>query len=85
MGAQQEFILEFAWMTLLKQAGRRTVMLTRMSIHLRTTVRSQLGWARSAGDHQWGMDAGNHQDGWDPYTGLPSHWNHENHDEGDSD
>ncbi|KAG1778197.1 hypothetical protein EV702DRAFT_968573, partial [Suillus placidus] len=32
----------------------------------------------SAGNYQWGLDAGSHQDGWDPYAGLPSHWNHEN-------
>ncbi|KAG1745694.1 hypothetical protein EDB19DRAFT_1632070, partial [Suillus lakei] len=31
----------------------------------------------SAGNFQWGLDAGNHQDSWDPYAGLPSHWNHE--------
>ncbi|KAG1845162.1 hypothetical protein F4604DRAFT_1595818, partial [Suillus subluteus] len=30
-----------------------------------------------------GLDAGNHQDGWDPYAGLPSHWNHEDCNEGD--
>ncbi|KAG1727727.1 hypothetical protein EDB19DRAFT_1642847, partial [Suillus lakei] len=43
---------------------------------------SQLG---SAGNFQWGLDAGNHQDGWDPYAGLPSHWNHEDCNEGDLD
>ncbi|KAG1888421.1 hypothetical protein F4604DRAFT_1532189, partial [Suillus subluteus] len=39
----------------------------------------------SAGNYQWGLrlDAGNHQDGWDPYAGLPSHWNHEDCNEGD--
>ncbi|KAG2738666.1 hypothetical protein P692DRAFT_20956861 [Suillus brevipes Sb2] len=35
----------------------------------------------SAGNYQWGLDAGNHQDGWDPYAGLPSYWNHNDHNE----
>ncbi|KAG2342656.1 hypothetical protein BDR05DRAFT_963859, partial [Suillus weaverae] len=39
----------------------------------------------SAGNYQWGLDAGSHQDGWDPYAGLPSHWNHEGRNEGDPD
>ncbi|KAI0683221.1 hypothetical protein BC835DRAFT_1296586, partial [Cytidiella melzeri] len=29
-----------------------------------------------AGWYQWGLDAGEHQESWDPYAGLPSHWNH---------
>ncbi|KAI0682462.1 hypothetical protein BC835DRAFT_1230501, partial [Cytidiella melzeri] len=29
-----------------------------------------------AGWHQWKLDAGEHQEIWDPYAGLPSHWNH---------
>ncbi|KAG1755805.1 hypothetical protein EDB19DRAFT_1625105, partial [Suillus lakei] len=33
----------------------------------------------------WGLDAGNHQDGWDPYAGLPSHWNRKDRNEGDPD
>ncbi|KAG1718478.1 hypothetical protein EDB19DRAFT_1837982 [Suillus lakei] len=36
-------------------------------------------------NHQRGLDAGNHQDSWDPYAGLPSHWNHEDRNEGDPD
>ncbi|KAF9522922.1 hypothetical protein CPB83DRAFT_863752 [Crepidotus variabilis] len=36
-----------------------------------------------AGNHQWGLDAGDHQDGWDPYGGLPDHFNH--HDREGSD
>ncbi|KAG1853927.1 hypothetical protein DFJ58DRAFT_660657, partial [Suillus subalutaceus] len=39
----------------------------------------------SAGNYQWNLDAGNHQHGWDPYTGLPSHWNHEDRNERDPD
>ncbi|KAG1721340.1 hypothetical protein EDB19DRAFT_1599800, partial [Suillus lakei] len=31
----------------------------------------------STGNFRWGLDAENHQDSWDPYAGLPSHWNHE--------
>ncbi|CAA7263522.1 unnamed protein product [Cyclocybe aegerita] len=37
-------------------------------------------WERSeragvAGHYQWGLDSGDHQGGWDPYQGLPYHWN----------
>ncbi|KAG0708468.1 hypothetical protein DFH29DRAFT_795223, partial [Suillus ampliporus] len=35
--------------------------------------------------YQWGLDAGNHQGSWDPYAGLPSHWNHKDHNERDAD
>ncbi|CAA7270203.1 unnamed protein product [Cyclocybe aegerita] len=28
-----------------------------------------------AGHYQWGLDSGDHQGGWDPYQGLPYHWN----------
>lgn len=31
--------------------------------------------AGAAGNQQWGLDAGSHQNGWNPYEGLPSHWN----------
>ncbi|KAF8842378.1 hypothetical protein BDN67DRAFT_386602 [Paxillus ammoniavirescens] len=31
--------------------------------------------AGAAGNQQWGLDAGSHQHGWNPYEGLPSHWN----------
>ncbi|KAG1783063.1 hypothetical protein EV702DRAFT_945564, partial [Suillus placidus] len=37
----------------------------------------KLARSGSAGNYQWGLDAWSHQDGWDPYAGLPSHWNHE--------
>ncbi|PSS32073.1 hypothetical protein PHLCEN_2v2149 [Hermanssonia centrifuga] len=29
-----------------------------------------------AGSYQWGLDCGDHQQRWDPYFGLPAHWNH---------
>ena len=29
-----------------------------------------------AGEYQWGLDAGDHQDAWNPYAGLPAHWEH---------
>lgn len=32
--------------------------------------------AGNAGHWQWGLDAGHHQDGWNPYAGVPDHWNH---------
>jgi hypothetical protein len=32
--------------------------------------------AGNAGHSQWGLDAGHHQDGWNPYAGIPDHWNH---------
>ncbi|KAG1807240.1 hypothetical protein EV424DRAFT_1307405, partial [Suillus variegatus] len=32
--------------------------------------------AGAAGNEQWGKDAGMHQDCWNPYEGLPEHWNH---------
>ncbi|KAF7341579.1 hypothetical protein MSAN_02054900 [Mycena sanguinolenta] len=34
-----------------------------------------------AGHEQWGLDVGHHQDGWNPYNGLPEHWNHEDRPE----
>ncbi|TFK42190.1 hypothetical protein BDQ12DRAFT_598866 [Crucibulum laeve] len=37
-----------------------------------------------AGNQQWGLDASSHMDGWNPYLGLPSHWNHKDRDESDS-
>ncbi|KAF4618842.1 hypothetical protein D9613_009694 [Agrocybe pediades] len=33
-------------------------------------------FAGVAGHYQWGLDSGDHQDGWNPYMGLPEHWNH---------
>ncbi|KAG2076574.1 hypothetical protein BDR04DRAFT_1003039 [Suillus decipiens] len=36
--------------------------------------------AGAAGDEQWGKDAGAHQDQWNPYEGLPKHWNHGDQD-----
>jgi hypothetical protein len=33
-------------------------------------------FAGVAGNYQWGLDAGDHQDGWNPYAGIPDHWNH---------
>lgn len=35
------------------------------------------GLAGIAGNCQWGLDAGDHQGDWDPYAGIPMHWNHE--------
>jgi hypothetical protein len=32
--------------------------------------------AGNAGHWQWGLDAEHHQDGWNPYAGIPDHWNH---------
>ncbi|KAG2140160.1 hypothetical protein DEU56DRAFT_716445, partial [Suillus clintonianus] len=32
--------------------------------------------AGAAGNEQWGKDAGAHQERWNPYEGLPEHWNH---------
>ncbi|KAG2046758.1 hypothetical protein BDR06DRAFT_977264 [Suillus hirtellus] len=36
--------------------------------------------AGAAGNEQWGKDAGTHQDCWNPYEGLPEHWNHGDRD-----
>ncbi|KAG2126967.1 uncharacterized protein EDB93DRAFT_1096830, partial [Suillus bovinus] len=36
--------------------------------------------AGAAGNEQWGKDAGMHQDRWNPYEGLPEHWNHGDRD-----
>ncbi|KAG1893586.1 uncharacterized protein F5891DRAFT_1176386 [Suillus fuscotomentosus] len=36
--------------------------------------------AGAAGNEQWGKDAGTHQDRWNPYEGLPEHWNHGDQD-----
>ena len=32
--------------------------------------------AGNAGHWQWGLNVGHHQDGWNPYAGIPDHWNH---------
>ncbi|GLB45355.1 hypothetical protein LshimejAT787_2200180 [Lyophyllum shimeji] len=37
-----------------------------------------------AGHYQWGLDAGDHQDDWDPYAGIPEHWNHNDRDGSDT-
>ncbi|KAF9460088.1 hypothetical protein BDZ94DRAFT_1378544 [Collybia nuda] len=37
-----------------------------------------------AGHYQWGLDSGSHQDFWDPYSGLPEHWNHGNREGSDA-
>ncbi|KAJ7450187.1 hypothetical protein FB451DRAFT_1052528, partial [Mycena latifolia] len=37
-----------------------------------------------AGNQQWGRDMGPHQGSWNPYTNIPTHWNHEDRDEIDS-
>ncbi|KAG1834009.1 hypothetical protein DFJ58DRAFT_750229 [Suillus subalutaceus] len=66
--AQEEFILETVWSTILNQTGKSTDV-----IHTDVDLECL----------SWGLDAGNHQDDWDPYAGLPSHWNHEDRDEGD--
>ncbi|KAG2346981.1 hypothetical protein BDR05DRAFT_958441 [Suillus weaverae] len=79
---QEEFILEAAWTTLLKETGRSTDMINTdvdqecLSV-FEQRLFEKLAESGSAGNYQWGLDAGSHQDGWDPYAGLPSHWNHE--------
>ncbi|KAJ6514135.1 hypothetical protein DFH09DRAFT_1099690 [Mycena vulgaris] len=40
--------------------------------------------AGRAGNQQWGLDAGHHQDDWSPYQNIPSHWNHADRDESES-
>ncbi|KAG1896367.1 uncharacterized protein F5891DRAFT_958746, partial [Suillus fuscotomentosus] len=40
----------------------------------------ELSLAAGAGNEQWGKDAGTHQDRWNPYEGLPEHWNHGDRD-----
>ncbi|KAJ7474341.1 hypothetical protein FB451DRAFT_1467183 [Mycena latifolia] len=40
--------------------------------------------AGRAGNQQWGLDMGPHQDSWNPYANIPTHWNHEDRDENDS-
>ncbi|KAF9468215.1 hypothetical protein BDZ94DRAFT_1184677 [Collybia nuda] len=37
-----------------------------------------------AGNQQWGLDAGLHQGKWNPYGGLPGHWNHNDRSESES-
>ncbi|KAG1721806.1 hypothetical protein EDB19DRAFT_1646166 [Suillus lakei] len=88
--AQEEFILEAAWATLLEQTGRSTdVTHTDVDLECLSAFEQRLfeksARSGSAGNFQWGLDAGNHQDSWDPYAGLPSHWNHEDRNEGDPD
>ncbi|KAG1752795.1 hypothetical protein EDB19DRAFT_2035386 [Suillus lakei] len=88
--AQEEFILEAAWATLLEQTGRSTdVTHTDVDLECLSAFEQRLfeksARSGSAGNFQWGLDAGNHQDSWDPYAGLPSHWNHEDCNEGDPD
>ncbi|KAG1717558.1 hypothetical protein EDB19DRAFT_2001825 [Suillus lakei] len=87
---QEEFILEATWATLLEQTGRSTdVTHTDVDLECLSAFEQHLfeksARSGSAGNFQWGLDAGNHQDSWDPYAGLPSHWNHEDHNEGDPD
>ncbi|KAJ6457808.1 hypothetical protein C8R47DRAFT_1203316 [Mycena vitilis] len=36
--------------------------------------------AGRAGNQQWGLDVGPHQDNWNPYSGTPTHWNHDDRD-----
>jgi hypothetical protein len=88
--AQEEFILDAAWTTLLEQTGRSTdVTHTDVDLECLSVFEQRLfeksAQSGSAGNYQWGLDAGNHQDGWDPYAGLPSHWNHDDRNEGDAD
>ncbi|KAG1777063.1 hypothetical protein EV702DRAFT_970383 [Suillus placidus] len=90
MEAQDEFILDTAWMTLLKETGSSTdVIHTDVDLECLSVFEHRLfeksARSGSAGNYQWGLDAGNHQDDWDPYAGLLSHWNHEDRNEGDPD
>ncbi|KAG0691978.1 hypothetical protein DFH29DRAFT_1074083 [Suillus ampliporus] len=88
--AQEEFILEAAWTTLVKLTGRSTdIIHIDVDLECLSVFEERLfeksARSGSAGNYQWGLDAGNHQGGWDPYAGLPSHWNHEDRNEGDAD
>jgi hypothetical protein len=40
--------------------------------------------AGASGNWQWGLDVGEHQDRWNPYNGLPTHWNFDDRDQHES-
>ncbi|KAG1770555.1 hypothetical protein EV702DRAFT_977910, partial [Suillus placidus] len=66
--AQEEFILEAAWTTLLKKTGRSTdVINTDVDLECLSVFEQRLfkklAQSGSAGNYQWSRDAGSHQDG----------------------
>ncbi|KAG1760935.1 hypothetical protein EDD22DRAFT_48374 [Suillus occidentalis] len=68
--AQEEFVLDAAWTTLLEQTGRSTdVIHTDVDLECLSVFEQRLfeksAQSGSAGNYQWGLDAG-----------LPSYWNH---------
>ncbi|KAG1852182.1 hypothetical protein F4604DRAFT_1592098, partial [Suillus subluteus] len=70
--AQEEFILEATWSTLLNQTGKSTdVIYMDVDLECLSVFKQRLfeksAQSGSAGNYWWGLDAGNHQDGWDPY------------------
>jgi hypothetical protein len=87
---QEEFILDATWTTLLERTGRCThvihndVDLECLSI-FKQHLFEKLAQSGSAGNYKWGLDTGNHQDSWDPHAEPPSYWNHNDHNEGDTD
>ncbi|KAG1733172.1 hypothetical protein EDD22DRAFT_368563 [Suillus occidentalis] len=77
--AQEEFILDAAWTTLLEQTGRSTdVIHTDVDLECLSVFEQRLfeksAQSGSAGNYQWGLDAG-----------LPSYWNHNDRNKGNAD
>ncbi|KAG1720496.1 hypothetical protein EDB19DRAFT_1835954 [Suillus lakei] len=73
--AQEEFVLEAARTTLLKETGRGTdVVHTDVDLECLLVFEQRLfeksAQSGSAGKYQWDLDAVNHQDGWDLYAGF---------------
>ncbi|KAG2142396.1 hypothetical protein DEU56DRAFT_793959 [Suillus clintonianus] len=71
---QENTMLQAAWLDL-----QLSYDLTSMDIDIDLECLGILR-SRSAGNEQWEKDAGAHQDRWNPYEGLPEHWNHGDRD-----
>jgi hypothetical protein len=52
--------------------------------HLEMQMFERSARAGISGHWQWGLDTGTHQDGWNPYTGLPTHWYHDDREGSES-
>jgi hypothetical protein len=74
-----EISIQRAWQ---KQMGTSPSPWSEVDVDLRCLERleeqmfERSALAGIAGNYQWGLDNGDHQACWDPYAGLPNHWNH---------